>query len=400
MNFVGIVAEFNPLHNGHFAHITETRAKTGCKYIVAVISGNFVQRGEPAICNKLLRTKMALLHGVDLVIEIPVQYVISGADYFARGSVALLNATGVMDALCFGSESGNITEITEAGRILATEPELYKATLRESLDNGLSFAAAKGAALKACFKSEPSDGLLNLPNNGLAMEYCKALELLGNPMQVFTTHRVPGGPSATNIRNTLTGKIKKPSDTKIVSDENLSLPEKVEDILRGVRKFVHLDDFSDAFRYMLYSESKIVDGLSEGLGNRFRKMCGEYSQIFDLLAAVKTKRYTFTRLQRTVLQILLNISSEDMAEFEQAGGVQYIRVLGFRKEASDLLGEITRKAKLPVITHGEAMDEILRGNDMAAKMLNQELMAGDVYRLASGESGGYRSERGAGIVVV
>jgi len=386
MYSTGIIVEFNPFHNGHLAHIAETRAKTGCKYIVAVMSGNFVQRGEPAICNKWLRTKMALLHGVDLVIELPVQYVISGADYFARGSVALLNATGVVDALCFGSESGNIDEIRAAGKILATEPLLYKKVLREGLDSGASFAAAKGMALKACLMAEPSKGLLDMPNNGLAMEYCKAVELLGSKMEIYTTHRVQGGPSATKIRKALLEK-NKSTGTKIVpvDFENFHdfMPDEVVNILRGVKKFAKLDDFSDAFRHLLYSKSS-VDDLGEGLGNRFKKMCGEFSQISDLLSAVKTKRYTFTRLQRTVLQILLNISTEDVSD------VEYIRVLGFRRDAADLLSEIVRKASLPVITNSKDAD----------KMLEQEFMAGDIYRLASGESGGYRSERGAGIVVV
>ena len=387
MYSAGIIVELNPFHNGHFAHIAETRAITGCKYIVAVMSGNFVQRGEPAICNKWLRTKMALLHGVDLVIEIPVQYVISGADYFARGSVALLNATGVVDALCFGSESGDIKEIVSAGQILATEPPLYKKLLKKWLDSGVSFAVAKGMALEACLKSEYTEGLLNMPNNGLAMEYCKAINLLGSKMEVLTTHRLRGGPSATKIRQALLGS----------AAEKLDMPDEVANILHRVKKFVELNDFSDAFRHLLYS-GLVID--TEGLVNRFRRLCSEFSQISDLLSAVKTKRYTYTRLQRMVLQILLNISAEDMAGFEKQDGVQYLRVLGFRKESAHVLSEITKKASLPVITNGATMDRLLQGKDMAAKMLSQEFMAGDIYRLASGETGGYRSERGAGIVVV
>ena len=387
MYSAGIIVEFNPFHNGHFTHIAETRAKTGCKYIIAVMSGNFVQRGEPAICNKWLRTKMALLNGVDLVIEIPVQYVISGADYFARGSVALLNATGVVEALCFGSESGDIEEIINAGQILATEPPLYKKVLKEGLDSGVSFAAAKGMALRACLKNEYTEGLLDMPNNGLAMEYCKAINLLGSKMEVLTTHRIRGGPSATKIRQALLGP----------TMQGFDMPDEVLAILCETIKLVKLDDYSHAFRHLLYSGS-IVD--SEGLGNRFRRLCSEYSKISDLLSAVKTKRYTYTRLQRMVLQILLNISAEDMTCFEKQGGVQYLRVLGFRKESANVLSEITKKASLPVITNGATMNRLLQGEDMAAKMLSQELMAGDIYRLASGESGGYRSERGAGIVVV
>jgi len=384
----GIIVEFNPFHNGHSTHIADTRELTGCKHVIAVMSGNFVQRGEPAICDKWLRTKMALLNGVDVVIEIPVQYVISGADYFARGSVGLLNATGVIDALCFGSESGNLQEIIAAGKILAEEPLRYKEVLRNGLDKGLSFAAAKGAALEACL-GDVSQGLLNKPNNGLAIEYCKALQLIKSPMKIFTTHRQHGGPSATKIRQSL------------LTGQNVGdMPKCIADILSCVTKFAQLDDFSDVFRYLLYSKPNRATCLGEGIENRFRKMCGEFAKISDILTAVKTKRYTYTRLQRDVLKILLDILPSHMEFFEQHGGVQYIRVLGFRKEAAHVVGEIAQKASLPVVTHGAAIDKLLQKRDAAAKMLQQELMIGDIYRLASGEVGGYRGERGKGIVII
>jgi len=390
MYATGVIVEFNPLHNGHIAHISETRRLTKCKYVVAVMSGNFVQRGEPAICNKWKRTKMALLNGVDIVIEIPIQYVISGADYFARGSIGLLNATGVVDALCFGSESGNLQEIIAAGQILAQEPVLYKNILRDKLDKGLSFAAAKGVALGACLNFTLTDGFLTKPNNGLAIEYCKANILTRERLEVFATHRTPGGPSATKIRNAL------------VSGQCIQryVPDSVESILRSVGKFAQLDDFSDIFRYLLYTKPDAIDCLREGVGNRFRRMSGDFTKISDLLGAVKTKRYTYTRLQRDVLRILLDILPDNMNYFEQNGGVQYVRILGFRKEAANLIGEIARKTSLPVITNNATVDRLLKDGGAAAKMLSQEFMAGDVYGIACGEKRGYCSERREGIVVV
>ena len=388
MNAAGIIVEFNPMHLGHKMHINETRKLTG-KNIVAVMSGNFVQRGEPAICDKWWRTKMALLHGVDIVLEIPVPYVISGVDYFARGSVGILAATGVVDTLSFGSECGDLTAIIEAGRILAEEPDNYKNCLQLSIKNGMSFAAARGVALESALTHSP-EGLLTKPNNGLAMEYCKALHLLGNPMKVFTTHRQSGGVSATKIRKAF-------RDGEILPN---TLPANCLEMLLEAKEkgeIAALDDFSDILRYLLYRLDSLK--LTEGLENRFRKFAGENKKISDLIATVKTKRYTHTRLQRTVLQIILGITPDDMADYDQFGGPQYIRVLGFRKDAAKLLGEMTRKATLPVITYGAAMDEILSSNSLAAKMLAKELEAGDIYRLATGASGGYRSERGAGIMI-
>jgi len=368
MKTFGVIAEFNPLHEGHIAHIDETRAITGCEYIVAAISGNFVQRGEPAIFNKWARTEVALESGVDIVVEIPVPYVISGADYFARGSVGVLAATNVVDWLSFGSEWGNLAEIEAAGRVLAREPSMYKEVLHLRLGEGSSFAAARGAALAACMSGgELPDGFLTKPNNCLGMEYCKANFLLGEPFKMFTTHRRAGGPSATRLRKELVG--------------------------------VSLDDFSDIFKYLLYT-SPSVDLLGEGVGNRFKNICGNFTKISDMLDAVKTKRYTFTRLQRDVLRVLLNIYSADMDYFEENGGVQYIRILGFRKSAAGLVGEITKKASLPVLTHGRATDRLMAGGGAAAKMLKLEFSAGDIYRVASKEKGGVFAERGKGIVVV
>jgi len=386
MSVAGIIAEFNPLHNGHVVHFEETRRLTNCRYIIAVMSGNFVQRGEPAICDKWMRTKMALQHGIDVVVEIPVPYVVSGADYFARGSVGILDAMGVVDSLCFGSESGNLAEIEAAGHILAKEPDLYRTSLRKGLDKGLSFAAAKGAALEACM-GNVEDGLLSMPNNVLAIEYCKALKLLGSDIKTLTTHRVMGGASATKIRKGL------------VKTKDF-VPEKVSAILNNAGKFATIDAYSDIFRYLIYNGYDNASQLGEGLINRFRRLCGNYTKISELLAEVKTKRYTYTRLQRAAICTVLGVTPQDMCEYDQNGGVQYIRVLGFRKEAASLVGNIVRRAKLPVITHGSAMDEILRSGDLAAKMLKQELKAGDIYRLASGASGGYQSERGMGVVVV
>ncbi|MCL2216493.1 MAG: nucleotidyltransferase family protein [Defluviitaleaceae bacterium] len=379
---VGIIVEFNPFHNGHGVHLAESREISGRRRVVAVMSGNFVQRGEPALCDKWRRTKMALLAGVDIVIELPLPYVIGGADYFARGSVGLLAATGIVDALSFGSECGDLEVIKAAGKVLAEEPPAYKEALRSELSAGKSFAAARGLALERILAAggfSLPEGLLTKPNNGLAMEYCKAVCLPGNPMEIFTTHRISGGPSATKIRRAFR------------NGESVRglLPDFAHEILVDA-PIASLDDFSDIFKYLVYrGDCK----LSEGLGNRFQRLCGEHRSISNLLSAVKTKRYTFTRLQRTVLGVILGVTPPE-------ADAPYIRVLGFRKDSSDLLGRMTKKASLPVITSGAALDEMLSQGGAAGKMLSQELEAGDIYRLASGAGGGFRSERGVGVVVV
>jgi len=415
MKAAGVIVEFNPLHNGHIEHLRETTRITQREYTIAVMSGNFVQRGEPAICDKWRRTRMALLAGVDIVIEIPVSYVVSGADYFARAGVKLLAATGVVDRLCFGSESGDLEPIKEAGRVLAHEPGEYKAALKAALGRGMSFAAARGAALAAVLGDVPP-GLLDKPNNGLGMEYCKALWQMGWPMDVYTSYRGAGGPSATAIRKAVWSADEAETLNPVVANEARPsgpctscglphfarnyeaeyMPHYALNILQeAIRadEIARLDDYSHVLNYLLFT--KDVD-MGEGLENRFRNLSHEHNRLTALLDAVKTKRYTYTRIQRAALGVVLGMQSADLAAYEAAGGPAYIRVLGFRRSAASLLSEMTRRATLPVIAHGKAMDEL---EGLAASMLAKEFEAGDIYRLAFGQPKGYRHERGMPIVV-
>jgi predicted nucleotidyltransferase len=313
---------------------------------------------------------MALLAGVDIVIELPLLYVLGGADFFARGAVALLAATGMVDCLSFGSELGDINMIKEGGRILAEEPLIYKEALRKALNAGNNFAAARGAALEALGFSH----IIAQPNNNLGMEYCKALQLLGNPMEAYTTHRKPNGASAARIRKNI--------------DEYIdSMPLYAQDILlEAIKKgeTVRMNDFSGMLRLLFCQKNAPI--LEEGLHNRFKKYAMRHTLLSDILLHVKTKRYTLTRLQRLAICILLGISPVYTPP-------AYIRVLGFRKESSQLLGDMTRRAQLPVLTHGAALDAF------SHSMLDKELEAGDIYQLAY-KNGFTKNERGMEIIRV
>jgi len=373
MKAAGVIVEFNPLHNGHVEHLRETVRLTQRKDIIAVMSGNFVQRGEPAIIDKWKRTKMALLAGVDIVIELPVPYVVSGADYFARGAVGLLAATGVVDKLCFGSECGDVNPIIQAGKVLADEPAEYKKALSMGLDRGLSFAAARGAALENALGAV-SEGFLTKPNNGLGIEYCKALWQLGWPMEAMTSYRAAGGPSATAIRKT---------------GANENMPAYASEILQEAIKaneIANLNNLSQILRYMLFTTTP---NMGEGLENRFRYFAKEHSRFMDILDAVKTKRYTYTRLQRAALMLILGISKLESSP-------KYVKVLGFKQKKAGLLGEMTRKASLPVITTGKAMEQL---EGTGAAMLAKELEAGEIYSLALG-NGKYQNERSTPLVII
>ena len=389
---VGIVTEFNPLHNGHIIHINETRERLDNKKIIAVMSGNFVQRGEPAVVDKFKRTKMALMAGVDVVIELPAVFCLGGADYFARGAVGLLEATGIVTDISFGTECGDIGVIFTAASILADEPESFRMKLRQGLSLGLSFAAAQKNALQHCMENAPED-VFKRPNNTLAIEYIKALILAKSSTNVHATHRTQGI-SATAIRKS------------VLTEEYIpnTLPPYVKEILEESiikNEIGRINNYSQLFKFMINKENiGEMSLLSEGLENRFRKYASKHSDLYDILSAVKTKRYTFTRLLRNAMSVILGLTNNDMQMYNKNNGPQYIRVLGFKKSSEHLLGEMKKKSNLPMITTKKDLDKILYTKSTASKMLQFELDASDVYKIAMGKNSPYRSEIGERIVII
>jgi len=376
MNILGIIVEYNPFHRGHSSHLERSKAATGCETVIAVMSGNFVQRGEPAICDKWTRTRMALEAGVDLVIELPLYYATGGAEYFARGAVTLLAATGLVNYLCFGSECADINAITDRAQILQYECEDRK--LKEYLRQGLSYPAAREKAYEKFTTFDAKDGLLSKPNNILGVEYVKAIlglkTQLTTDIKACTVPRSPG--AAKNIRENLRNGISAEQDMPNISWKILN--ESVENY--GAAE---LDNLSATFQSIVRNKnfSQYLHnyvGISEGLENRFVKYAQEYYWLSDILAAVKTKRYTYTRLQRAVLHIILDITKECLAEYENSGGPQYIRVLGFKRDRTDLLKTLERNASLPIVMN--LKNAILP--ELATQMLSEEVRSTDLYSLA------------------
>ena len=201
MSVLGIVTEYNPLHNGHIHHLKESLAVSSADTAVCVMSGNFVQRGEPAIIDKWIRAEIALRAGMDLVIELPVVYALSSAELFAFGAVKILDSLGFVNAICFGSEAGALEPLDAIAEILANEPEEYKALLKKNLDKGLSYPASRESALKGFLGTGMAE-LVSSSNNILAIEYLKALKRLNSPIKAFTIHRIGGAYNSECITST------------------------------------------------------------------------------------------------------------------------------------------------------------------------------------------------------
>ncbi|MGC6586110.1 nucleotidyltransferase [Paenibacillus sp. Dod16] len=388
MKTVGIVVEYNPLHNGHVLHYRKSKEVTGADAVVAVMSGPFLQRGEPAIASKRARAEMALAMGVDLCLELPVTYAVQPAEWFAYGAVAILEATGVVDCLSFGSESGTLEQILPLSRSLANESGELRSEIEKRLREGMNFPSAYGAAAAALFgESEPAiahlQELLTQPNNSLGLHYLIALERLGSRITPYTIPRenaqyhdpLPGASSiasATAIRN-------------IILSQGLEaarpyMPEFTHSIMereiKSGRAPVHWEQFRQPlFQTLLTHTPAQLEGLlevTEGLEHRVQRSLFQLEQptVDALLEALKTKRYTRTKLQRMLLHIMLNHDKASMNREELAKGPGYIRVLGFSETGRSLLKRMKHSASLPVIHKPAKLEH---------PQLERDLMAAAVY---------------------
>lgn len=394
MNISGIIAEYNPFHNGHKYHIAKTKSITNCNGIIAVISGNFVQRGAPSIIDKWIKTKMALLNGIDLVLELPVIYSLSSAEFFAQGAVSLLENLGVVNTLCFGTEYENIKLLNFIAKILCEEPEELKILLKEKLSQGMSYAFARSYALnkffcckhKYDFKNSTIAKILHEPNNILAIEYCKsliklnstitpiAIKRIGNPYN--STHINYGFSSATSIRNFLKESV---HIQKLEKDLPYNILCILEDLICSNYKLTFEDSLVDYLKYknLFYEHNiKYLPDVSEGLENRIAKALNTYSTYDKIINYVKTKRYTYSRISRILCQFFLGFENLDTNILRKTS-CPYGRVLGFNTTGMKILKKIKETSSIPIYTKlPKEINDILKLDIMATKgysLLNKNI---------------------------
>ncbi|MEO3945161.1 nucleotidyltransferase [Gorillibacterium sp. CAU 1737] len=396
MRTVGMIVEYNPLHNGHVHHCREAKKAANADAVIAVMSGPFLQRGEPALCSKWARTEMALAMGADLVIELPTAFAVQPAEWFAYGAVSALEATGVADALVFGSESGQIGWFRELADLLRVEPPELKARLQERLRAGASYPAAYASAAASLVPS-PDEGKLSQPNNVLGLQYCLALERLGSGIEPLTIPRLgagyhereaggadaaPGIASATAVRQLL---LRDPTPSGIAAAAPYLPPATVSILQRewqAGRGPLHWESFSAPLLHLLLTlpDSAYADlaEMGEGLEHRIRQALpvlplqqGRFVE--QLLDATKTRRYTRPRLQRALLSILLMRRKDELSREVLEQGVPYLRILGFSSTGRELLKRMKQTAKVPVVT------KVARG---ASSLLSLDLRASAAYAAA------------------
>ncbi len=389
---IGVVAEYNPFHNGHYYHLQATKEITGAEYCVAVISGNFTQRGDTSIVNKWAKAYMAICGGADLVIELPTVYSISSAENFASGAVKILDNLKVVDAISFGAEANDLATLNNIANVLYEEPKAYTNILSHELKKGISYPAARENALMMYLNDiKRYANTLSSPNNILAIEYLKALKIQKSKLEPIMIKRkkvyyndnkiVDDFASATAIRKLLQDgeyanlrKVIPRSSYTIIGQESrkggmvLSLAKYEKEIIYALRK-------------MTVEEIADLPDVSEGLQFAIKNAANEANNLKDLISNIKSKRYTQTRIQRILLYALLGIDKKLMENSRKV--VPYVRVLGFTQKGKSLLSEISRRnPKLNIITSlKKYMDQNQNKNKVLAEMLEKDIFATDVYTL-------------------
>lgn len=404
LNIVGIIAEYNPFHKGHLYHLHEATKRTQADGVVCIMSGNFLQRGEPAIVNKWARAKMAIHQGIDLVFELPVLYATRSAYWFARGSIESLAKTNIVSHLAYGVETPDPSLLQEAAGILAAESLPYQTDLKRFLKVGHSYPRARAKALAKALEKTPEKEIpynfsfLESSNNILALAYLQVIEELSLSLIPLMIERLGSGyldnslqtgtlPSATAIRNYLTRET--PNFLASLNEPPLSehLPEATIHILkeeyqRGQAP-VSLHSLTPQLMTLLRRSSlkelqQIVD-ISEGLENRIKKISLQSTNLEEFLSKLKTKRFTYTRLQRFLIHLLINYTKDK--ESYLLDGPPYLHLLGFTPRGQELLKEIKKKSTIPVITKGAHINKYLQTNAHLRCFWESDLLATNLYTL-------------------
>lgn len=387
---LGVVAEYNPFHNGHLYHLEKTKEQTGAKFVVCVMSGNFVQRGNTSIVDKWTKAQMALASGVDLVLELPTVYSVSSAENFAQGAIKILDNLGIVDTVSFGTETDDFAALNNISSIISEEPKEYVNILKEELKQGVSFPKAREQALIKYLNDDVRyKDILNNPNNILGVEYLKALKQLKSKIIPVAIKRekvyyndnviVDDFASATAIRKLVMNK-EFAGLSKVVprtTYETLLKEYEVGNIVFDIQRYEK--EIFYTLRRMTVNEIADLPDVSEGLENTIKNAANFCNNINDFINMVKTKRYTQTRIQRIMIFALLGITKKDVLASKKV--VPYARVLGFNEKGKLLLSGIAQNnPKMEVITSVKRfMDN--NTNKVYKRMLDIDIFATDVYTL-------------------
>lgn len=407
MKIAAVIAEYNPFHNGHLYQLQQIKQELQPDCIMIVMSGNFTQRGIPAIIDKHTRCQMALENGADLVFELPVYYATGSAEYFARGAVSLLDKLGVVDFLHFGSEYGSMKPLLTCAEIFFTEPPLYKELLQNNLKQGMSFPTARSHALEgflakdnissaSAFNEDKLAQICSSPNNILGVEYCKELLRRGSTIKPVTLQRNGSNYNDTSLPETSTKSALHASANAIrefLSNTNRAtdttyvrsfVPESVYNHLVDNKLFhpIYMNDFSTVMLYQLTNIS-YTSGFSDyyditpQLSDILLKKRKDFTNFSDFCLICKTKDITYSRINRGLTHILLNMKQDTIEALKATDDIHYARLLGFTSTGKEALSQIKKNASIPIITKLSKAQKDL--DNIALTSLMADIHASDIY---------------------
>ncbi len=378
MLILGTITEYNPLHLGHIKQLRYMKEELKADKIICLMSGNFTQRGEPAVLDKYKRAKHAILSGADMVIELPTVFATANAEIFAKGAINIFDSINVINGICFGAESGKKEDFLNLAKAFNNESKEFKKAVKENLEQGFSLAKSKFNALKSLNSNDYNEMLISSPNNILGLEYTKAILERESKIDIFPLYREDshndinlrkGITSATSIREVIkTGKLKK--------------------IKKYVPYYVYkdLDSYPTSFDKMIMAEAiksseqelKEVLDCTEGLENRIKALLKDNLLLEDFVEKAYTKRYTKARIRRILLSNFLGIKKDFVLECIKSE--LYAKVLAVKSESKDLITEISNKSSIPIITR---KSDVLELTKTAKTCFNKDVLANDLYNLAT-----------------
>ncbi|MBR4305440.1 MAG: nucleotidyltransferase family protein [Ruminiclostridium sp.] len=367
MKTAAIICEYNPFHNGHKYHIEQTKKEHGATHIVCVMTGNFTQRGDVALCDKYERARAALMSGADLVIELPVAFSLASAEYFARGAVHIIKSLGSVDMLSFGSETGDSAILKEAAG--AVHFALDSDTFLDYMKRGLSYPAALKATVEEYYTDDVVD-ILTGPNNILAVEYIRALDMVGGVIEPVTVKRYGAAHDSDELDYTISASklrkmIKNNEDVSSYTDysdySNYADIEKLETAILAKLRTMTKSDFE-----------KLPNG-GGGIENRMVKAAKTATSLTQLMLMIKSKNFTMSRIRRLILCAFLGITKNDLKNMPS-----YIRILGMNDKGKEILAS-SKDCPLPIDT---SLSALSKTSDIAAKQAKLEERAGNMYALA------------------
>lgn len=378
MRVAAIICEYNPFHNGHQFHIAETRRKTGADAVVAIMSGNFVQRGDIAVFPKILRAQAAIKGGADLVLELPVPFSTGSAEFFAQGAVKTLDSLGIIDYLSFGAECNNAEKLFELAALFANEPREFTDLIKLYSKDGLSFPSARAKAA-AEFAGADAGKILSSPNNILGIEYCKALLKNNSNIKPCVIKRTGaehdsenadyGIASASFIRKLL---IENNSDKAFQY-----MPEFTKYIFEG-QPLHNINALEKAILCELIKMSaddlRGISDVTEGLENRIKDAALTAATLDELIEAVKTKRYTHSRVRRIILSAFLGITDND-----RKAPPQYIKILNHNEIGQKIIAAAKKTATIPIIRNTSQVNKI--GDPEIKALWERERIFDKIYEM-------------------